>query len=123
MQHENFRTQDHTYATCFNAFPVFSSEQPFLHQTKITLHYVTFILHLTAMRTVAVSGAITKTQDNLGTKIYNDDKYWYILSSNATSGFRAAAFNTGPITSGKYCSKSLPMILHIRAHADIMYDI
>jgi len=48
---------------------------------------------------------------------------WYVLSSSATSGLSAAAFNTGPITSGKYCSKSLPMILHIRAQADIMYDI
>ena len=63
------------------------------------------------------------TRVHYRTNFYYVRSYWYILSSSATSGFRAAAFNTGPITNGKYCSKSLPMILHIRAHADIMYEI
>lgn len=41
------------------------------------------------------------------------------LSSRATSGLRDAAFSTGPITIGKYCWNSFPIILHIRAQADI----
>jgi len=63
------------------------------------------------------------TNEHIMEHVYDNVSNGYILSRSATSGLSAAAFNTGPITSGKYCSKSLPMILHIRAHADIMYDI
>ena len=40
-----------------------------------------------------------------------------------TSGFNDAALNNGPMTIGKYCSNSFPMILHILAQAAIMYEI
>ncbi len=44
-------------------------------------------------------------------------------SIRATSGFSDAVFNSGPITTGRYCWKSLPRSLHILAQADIMYEI
>lgn len=45
------------------------------------------------------------------------------LSRRATSGLMEAVFISGPITTCRYCWKPFPKILHIRAQAEIMYEI
>ncbi len=60
----------------------------------------------------------TSRDRNMG----HEDQHERLPSTIMTSGFSDAAFSTGPMTSGRYCSKSFPMILHILAQAEIMYE-